>query len=897
MVKLISFSSIQWEWYTVNSQHWPTLLFVGYRARWYIYYMILYRYIIKEHVLPFLYSFCVIVFFLMMNQVVQLLEKVITKGLEPSVVLELFLIQLGWIIALAVPMAILVSTLTTFGKMSADNEILAIKASGRSIFHLMTPVLVASVLMAIMLIYFNNLILPDANHHAANLFRDISRKKPAAFIEPRVLIKDFKDYVLYTHKVDPKSGKLEQILIFSDSPDQDPSTTIADSGYVSVINNGEYLLLQLFDGETHSLNREKEGEHRVAHFKKQSISIPNVDSDLHRSENSYRGDREKSAQIMLNDVKQFKENRKKYEEEFNAELDRYLAQLARDSSSDSVSSETVKNDTIPTFEEWAQSFRGKIRKLITSVRKDENKTARIERKIFSQRRKINQYLVEVHKKYSIPVTAIVFVLIGAPLGIMSRGGGLAVGIAYSVFFFILFWATLIGGESLADRLIISPALAMWTGPAVVGFFGVFLVIRMIRETTFISFGPLIKIWRTLVSIKEHQKLFPRFVYTILGGIALILKSPFILLRRAFKILPVYLLRKFFFSLLSNLLIVLVIFVVIDFVSNLRRFEDAPFNMIALYYLYFLPWITQTVLPIVILLSAMFAMGGLAKHSELTAMRSAGINIRQLTTTVLLFGMLLAGLSFYFGERILPDANQRRKQIKEDMQEGRSATPTNNRNRAKQSVFKRNFYYFGNEQTIYCFEEFRTHPQRTKNVWQETFEENRILRRIQAKSLKYIDSVWYFIDGSTRLFNGDTVSSFQFDTLQDSILSASPEEMVVRIKSKEEMSYWELKSFIDKVRKRGEKVSQYTAELYFKIALPVMNFIVILLGISIAARMKKKGGAVFLGVGLFMTFAYWIIARFALAFAQNDQLPPIIGAWFGNILFFIIGLILFRKASH
>jgi lipopolysaccharide export LptBFGC system permease protein LptF len=121
-------------------------------------------------------------------------------------------------------------------------------------------------------------------------------------------------------------------------------------------------------------------------------------------------------------------------------------------------------------------------------------------------------------------------------------------------------------------------------------------------------------------------------------------------------------------------------------------------------------------------------------------------------------------------------------------------------------------------------------------------------------------------------------------------------MAAQIRSPEEMGYGELRSFVDKTRRRGEDVSKYTAQLYSKLALPVMNFIVILLGISISARAGRKGGAVLFGIGLLLTFSYWIISQFGLAFAQNGQIPPLVGAWFGNTLFLLIALLLYAKAS-
>ena len=157
--------------------------------------MILYRYLIKEHIFPFCACLSIIVFYFIMQQAIVYLNEIISKGLDPGVILEVFAIQLGWIITLAIPMAILTATLWVFGRMSGDNEITSIKASGQSLFRLLMPVLAAAAIFTILLVYFNDLILPDANHRAANLLSDISRKRPAAFIEPRVLIRDFPGYI------------------------------------------------------------------------------------------------------------------------------------------------------------------------------------------------------------------------------------------------------------------------------------------------------------------------------------------------------------------------------------------------------------------------------------------------------------------------------------------------------------------------------------------------------------------------------------------------------------------------------------------------------------------------------------------------------------------------------
>jgi lipopolysaccharide export system permease protein len=105
----------------------------------------------------------------------------------------------------------------------------------------------------------------------------------------------------------------------------------------------------------------------------------------------------------------------------------------------------------------------------------------------SERGEANRFLVEIHKKFSIPVACIVFVLVGAPLGVMARAGGVGTGVAYSLSFFVLYWVCLIGGESLADRGIVQPAVAMWTPNAVLGLMGIWLVSRMGREVQFFRY--------------------------------------------------------------------------------------------------------------------------------------------------------------------------------------------------------------------------------------------------------------------------------------------------------------------------------------------------------------------------------------------------------------------------
>jgi lipopolysaccharide export system permease protein len=943
--------------------------------------MILYRYIIKEHIFPFLASLSIIVFYFIMQQAVWLLERIISKGLPPSVVLEVFLIQLGWIIALAIPMAILTATLWVFGRMSGDNEITSIKASGQSMLPLLFPVCAAASVLTVFLVFFNDLILPDANHRTANLLSDISRKRPAAFIEPKILIKDFPGYTIYTDDVNPRTGELKGVRIFSDQPGQDPSSTVASHGLIRMTPDQGFLELTLFNGETHSISRKNWTDYFLCRFMRQVVYIQNIDTRLERTNSSYRSNREMSSAAMLDEVSKIKADDRASLDGYRRGIDslsravRALDSLGKTLPATAV---TAANAAPGSFAGWVASLppppppavhpappppaqpappghlvakrpakllparmriypeggpidkrgnplRGPPGKKLPppqhspavkppppaapprevsatassldKIRGLQETAENALRRIHANQSVISQFMVEVHKKFAIPIACLIFVIIGAPLGIMARRGGLTVGASYSIFFFIAYWAFLIEGEDLGDKMILSPWVAMWGGNIAIALCGVVLLILMMRESTIRIDGLLVFFKKTFGG---KTSPLTRISSSRFGSIpAIVFRGPKWALKRSIGTLPMYLIWLFTGYVVGVLLALVVIFVVIDYVSNLGRFEKATFGEVALFYWYYLPWIVQISFPIVLLLASLFSMGKLAKSSELIAMKAAGVSIRRLTMPLLFLGVLLSIGTFYGGEWIIPKSNMLRKELNDSFSEPRNSPERNHHTRTAQHIikeFRRNFYYFGNKSTMYMFQEFNTLPQAARGIWRESFDSSSIRERIQADQMLYDSTGWRFIHGTIRTFTGDSTRLVPFDTLRDTVLRATPVDMVAQIKSPEEMSYWELDRYIRAAQRRGEPVLKYQGQLEFKKALPWMNFIVILLGISITARAGRKGSAALFGIGLMMTFVYWLISQFAIVFAQNGHLPVLFGAWIGNAIFFVLGLFLFRKAS-
>ncbi|MFQ5823303.1 MAG: LptF/LptG family permease [bacterium] len=442
---------------------------------------ILSRYIVREHLGPFLFGFLVINFLFILNLLFRELGKLLSKGLALNVILEFLFLNLAWMIALSVPMAVLSSTLMAFGRLSADNEITAIKASGISLYQFLPPVLIVSALMACALIWFNNHVLPDFNHRARLLAMDIARKKPMINLESGVVYTEIPDYNLLVQKIKEKDSisYVENIIIDEQTNPTVIQTIIADSGEIYLNQVTGLLEITLFDGELQEVNTQRPETFKKLQFPKHMLKIPVSDMILKRSLSGYRGDREKSAAQLLEDVQLNRTRISEREKKINERIRKHLSTY--------IKAKSEKPKLFKTILAEHQQLRRQIQTELNMIK--------------GYKKSSNIYLVEVHKKYSIPAASVVFVLIGAPLGIMVRQRGLAAG-ALSFFFFVLYWAGLIGGETLADRQIISPFLAMWSPNILVGIGGIYLVLCSIRVTTTMRWGALIKFLTKLEALFE-----------------------------------------------------------------------------------------------------------------------------------------------------------------------------------------------------------------------------------------------------------------------------------------------------------------------------------------------------------------------------------------------------------
>jgi len=446
------------------------------------------RYILKEHIGPFVFSMCIITLLFILNLLFRDLSRILSKGLDFATILEFFFLQLAWIIALAGPMSVLVATVMAFGRFSGNEEITALKAGGVSVVSMITPVLAAAALLALFMIWFNNHVLPDFNHRARLLTADIYRKKPTINIEAGVVFRDLPDFTLRVQNIVQKGDTafVDSVFIDDNSDESANKIIFAERGSIYFNQQKEMLILTLYHGEMHELNLQKLEQYRKLEFPKQMLSIAVPGMALERSDSEVRGDREKSSAMMLGEIKENEQEIKRTQtrlaglirEHFHRTLPPPQAAEAKTTAGEKESGAATLDLLL------ADQLR---------LQQQVNSGLVIVKQL---QRKNSSLLVEVHKKYSIPVACLIFVLIGAPLGIMARKGSMVMAGGISFLFFLLYWAALIGGEELADKQIISPFAAMWSANIIVGLSGLYMVYYSTYGAVWLNrLGRTVAFWR------------------------------------------------------------------------------------------------------------------------------------------------------------------------------------------------------------------------------------------------------------------------------------------------------------------------------------------------------------------------------------------------------------------
>jgi lipopolysaccharide export system permease protein len=311
---------------------------------------------------------------------------------------------------------------------------------------------------------------------------DISHKKPTLSLQPGFFSQEVSNYAILVRAIDEMTNELSQVTIYDYTDPGSINVVTAERGNIYFSFDQKNLIMDLQKGEIHESNVQNTNLYRKLVFEKHRIVMDGSQFSFHQSQGGLRGERELGVDTMKAIVDSIKNDQKEY---LNSLVNLSKKHFFLDSSS------VLKvEEPKVSAEEKKLMFLRTMNRLNTA----KNVILANSRKVEWTNREIEKYEVEIHKKYAIPAACIVFLLIGAPLAIMVRNGGFGVAASISLFFFMIYWAFLIGGEKLAERGFLSPFIGMWAANLVLGTVGIILTYKTNQETVIIRF----RIFRKLI---------------------------------------------------------------------------------------------------------------------------------------------------------------------------------------------------------------------------------------------------------------------------------------------------------------------------------------------------------------------------------------------------------------
>ncbi len=362
-----------------------------------------------------------------------------------------------------------------------------------------------------------------------------------------------------------------------------------------------------------------------------------------------------------------------------------------------------------------------------------------------------------------------------------------------------------------------------------------------------------------------------------------------------RILDRYIAREFLKILGMALAVFVGIYLIVDLFEKLGRFLEAqvPVRFIVRYYLFSLPTILFQVVPVAVLLASLLTLGTMGRHNELLAMKMGQIGTLRIALPCLALALLVSGVALGLGQSVIPRASERAQDIMRTRVKKLPAIRLGRQNniwyRARGDEFHQPFLHIG-------LADVGSRVLRDVTLIELT-PQFAPMRRLDAREAVWEQDGWVLVDGYMWMFSGS--GETQLDRFQRMAvgLAERPEELTRVVRSPEEMSYDELKDYIQRLAQSGVDVRRYWVDLDAKISLPFASAVMALIGIAFGLRTGKTGVVVWVGACVPLGFLYWVLLSLGFSLGRGGVLPPLAAAWLPNVLFAAGGFIALAKVRH
>lgn len=487
------------------------------------------KFILKSYIGPFVLTFFIAMFILLMQFLWRYLDEIVGKGLGAGVITELLLYASSSLVPMALPLAVLLSSIMTFGNLAEHYELMAIKSAGISLVKIMRPLIIYVIGVSICAFLFSNNILPYTNLKMKTLLYDIKHQKPEVSIPEGVFSDAIEQYSIKVGRKSRKGPMLYNIMIYNHTEENgNRDVTLADSGTMVITPDKRYMVITLYNGINYVEEVEKRKRwdnrdfpQRSTHFKEERFMIDLSGMDFERSDESLY----KMGYEMLNlSQLQYMIDSLKINWEKSADgylnvitKDKYFKKLAY-TGDDSLWYQ--QSETPATSKFNVDSVIGSLTKnnisaimsyAIENARDTKSFISQSASESHSRKKTIKRYEIEWHRKFTLSIACILLFFIGAPLGAIIRKGGIGTPIVVSVLFFVIYYVVDISCGKAAKMGTWPAWLGMWMSSIVFTPLGAFLTYKAVKDATFLELSTYTDFFRKVFDKMMKNKRFAAMV--------------------------------------------------------------------------------------------------------------------------------------------------------------------------------------------------------------------------------------------------------------------------------------------------------------------------------------------------------------------------------------------------
>lgn len=454
----------------------------------------IHKFVIKAYLGPMLLTFFIVMFVLIMQFMWRYLDDLVGKGLDLLVILELLMYAAGMFIPMVLPLATLLAAIMTMGNLGENYELLAMKSAGMSLPRIIKPLIILAFLISIGSFFANNNLVPYSNRKLFALIVDIQQQKQTIEFKDGIFFNGIENLSIRVDHQNPESGLLSGVLIY-DTRDYNGnmSTTLAKQGFIRLSDDKKFLNVRLFDGSTYESTRSykwlTDNKLSQRYFKEQNAAIPLAGYDFSRTEGSMMGG---TLTLKIDQLQHGIDSLSLVSNKFTTQsyeplIRNYLFTYDRSMlSTDSIKVEPAYNrqqllvDSIPAMTIYQKKeIWGAAKNSINSSRSvltfDEESAKDTIGKLY-------KFKIEWHKKVVLPVSIMIFFLIGASLGAIIRKGGLGMPVVVSVSFYLIYYVISLTGEKMSREGAWESYLGVWMSTYILLPLALFLIYKASHDS-------------------------------------------------------------------------------------------------------------------------------------------------------------------------------------------------------------------------------------------------------------------------------------------------------------------------------------------------------------------------------------------------------------------------------